>query len=105
MEAIFRSVVWKIASLLLQLASGAVCSTRVGCVQNSVQFRLADDAEGLAAITFTDVPRWQKLWSNSENCHQGGTLLKELQDPNKRPPVPREKLPDDFFVRGGQRLD
>ena len=27
--------------------------------------------------------------------------LRELQDPNKRPPVPREELSNDFFVRRG----
>ena len=31
--------------------------------------------------------------------------LDELQDPNKRPPVPREELPNDFFVRRGPLFD
>ena len=33
----------------------------------------------LVAMPFSDVPRGHRFWSNSESCHQGGTLLKELR--------------------------
>ena len=84
-----------------------------------MQFRLADDAEGLEAITFSDVPRAEVLvqlgeLSSGRHALEGASLapgtnatLTELQDPNKRLPVqvPREELPNDFFVRRGPLFD
>ena len=69
-EATFR------VSLEGSFSAFAAGPTRVGSVQNSVQFRLADDKRAGG----DDIQRRerQRLWSNLENCHQG-TLLKELR--------------------------
>ena len=80
-EVTFRSVVRMIASLLLRLASGAVCSTRVGKAQNNVQFLLAHDAEGLVAMTSSDSlrgrgsgPTWRVVILKELRWLQGRTL-------------------------------
>ena len=70
-----------------------------------MQFLFADDTKG--PVAQRRVER-QRFWSNLEI--KEARFLKEvrllpgqmrsfgeLQDPNKRPPVPREEVSDDFF--------
>ena len=93
-------------------ASGAVCS-RVGSVQNSVQFRLADGGDDIqrraeraeALVQLGELSAGRHALEGTSLAPGTNATLNDLQDPNKRPPVPREELPNDFFVRRGPPFD